>query len=156
MRLILTSSVFGERTPIPSRYTCDGADVSPPLQWQGAPSMTRSFALLCTDPDAPGGTWHHWAVYDLPASVNALDEGVSPQADAPQCLQAVNDFGLRGYGGPCPPKQHAPHHYRFHLLALDVATLGLPDGAYGLDVEKAAAQHILAEAVLTGTYGRHR
>lgn len=156
MSLMLTSSAFGEGATIPSLYTCDGDDVSPPLQWQGAPPRTRSFVLVCSDPDAPAGTWQHWAVYDLPSSVCQLDEGAAPEACAPGCRQAINDFGRCGYGGPCPPKRHAPHHYRFHLMALDVATLGLPEKAPIRDVEKAAAAHILAEAVLTGTYGRSR
>jgi Raf kinase inhibitor-like YbhB/YbcL family protein len=153
MAMILRSAAFGEGSAIPEEYTCDGSDRSPPLTWSSVPEKTRSFALVCTDPDAPHGTFHHWAVFDIPASAKELAAG-SGDADARGMLQARNDFGKRGYGGPCPPRGHDRHRYRFQLLALSAVTLALPDGCDCRAVASAARDHILAEAVLTGTYTR--
>ena len=154
MTLTLTSSAFGHETRIPSRYTCDGDDLSPPLSWRGAPPGSKSLALICSDPDAPMKTWYHWAVFDIPPLVDHLDEGIGRRAHADGMRQALNDFGRFGYGGPCPPKGHGDHHYRFHLLALEIASLALPERAHCRDVERAAAAHILGEALLIGTYSR--
>jgi Raf kinase inhibitor-like YbhB/YbcL family protein len=154
MSLTLTSPAFGQGMRIPARHTCDGRDLSPPLSWSDAPPRARSFALICSDPDAPMKTWYHWAIFDIPATVDQLDEGVAAGARLEGLRQAVTDFGRAGYGGPCPPKGHGEHHYRFHLLALDVTTLGLPEKAHCRDVERTAAPHILGEAVLIGTYSR--
>ena len=99
----LRSSGFRNGTTIPRRFTCDGEDASPPLEWSGAPAGTRSFVLLCDDPDAPVGTWHHWAVYDIPADQTGLTEGVARGAAGKSFKQAINDFRKPGYGGPCPP-----------------------------------------------------
>lgn len=148
----ITSAAFTDGRPIPRRHTCDGGDVSPPLKWSGAPETARSFALLCDDPDAPGGTWRHWAVYDIPATQQELTEGLAPRARG--VLQGVNDFRKRGYGGPCPPHGHGPHRYRFTLLALDADTLGLADGAAWETVARAARARAIAEASLTGIYER--
>jgi Raf kinase inhibitor-like YbhB/YbcL family protein len=126
--------------------------MSPPLQWTSPPIEAKSFALLCDDPDAPGGTWRHWAVYDIPPDETHIGEGLS--ADARGVKQAINDFGRRGYGGPCPPRGHGRHRYRFTLLALDAPTLGLRDGVRCRDVERAARRHVLDEARLTGVYQR--
>jgi len=114
------------------------------------PPGTRSLALVCSDPDAPAGTWHHWAIYDIAADATGLDAGYP--ADAPG--QAVNDFNRVGYGGPCPPKGHGVHRYRFRLMALDVEGLGLGPRPTCADVESAAAPHMLADTVLTGVYSR--
>ena len=154
MTLTLTSTAFADGEPIPEHYSCDGADISPPLAWSGAPDGTRSFALLCDDPDAPGGTWTHWAIFDVAADAGGLREAFPKGARVGRVLQAVTDFGHPGYGGPCPPRGHGTHHYRFRLLALDVESLGLPDHSDFADVAAAAEGHILAEATLTGTYSR--
>jgi len=103
----LVSSAFADGAAIPRRFTCDGENLSPPLQWSGAPAGTRSLVLLCDDPDAPAGTWHHWAVYDLPPTVTELAEGAGQNTKK---KLAFNDFRKAGYGGPCPPHGHGPHH----------------------------------------------
>jgi Raf kinase inhibitor-like YbhB/YbcL family protein len=154
MALTLKSSAFGHEKRIPDRYTCDGVDISPPLSWSGAPPGTQSFALICSDPDAPMKTWYHWAIFNIPSTIDHLDEGVARDARVGPLRQAVTDFGRTGYGGPCPPKGHGDHHYRFQLLALDVASLAMPERAHCHDVERVAASHVLAEAVLVGTYAR--
>ena len=154
MTLTITSSAFADGDPIPELYSCDGADISPPLAWTGVPAGTRSFALLCDDPDAPGGTWTHWAIFDIAADAGGLQEAFPKGARVGRVLQAITDFGRPGYGGPCPPRGHGTHHYRFRLLALDAESLGLPDHAKFADVAEAAEGHILAEATLTGTYIR--
>lgn len=154
MALAITSPAFGHGDEIGRRFTCDGDDVSPPLTWSGVPADTMSLALLCDDPDAPRGTWHHWAIFDIPADVTALPEGYRRQERVGNIRQAVNDFGTVGYGGPCPPPGHGLHHYHFHLLALGIETLGLGESALCVDVAKAAQPHILAEAELVGTYKR--
>ncbi|ADZ69828.1 YbhB/YbcL family Raf kinase inhibitor-like protein [Polymorphum gilvum] len=146
----LTSAAFEDGGTIPRPYTCDGEDLSPPLAWTGAPAGTRSFALVCDDPDAPAGTWHHWAIYDIPAGQAALEEGIDPDVGA----QAVNDFRRRGYGGPCPPRGHSVHHYHFRLYALSTQSLAAPRIATVKQVEALARQHALAEARLTGTSKR--
>ena len=150
----LKSSAFENDAEIPNVYTCDGDDCSPPLAWRDPPADTRSFVLLCDDPDAPGGIWHHWAAYDIPAGVQSLAEGAAQQSKALGFKQAVNDFRRPGYGGPCPPEGHGLHHYHFHLLALSVDRL--PVGAHPTcpDVERAARKHALGEAVLIGVYER--
>jgi Raf kinase inhibitor-like YbhB/YbcL family protein len=99
----LVSSAFADGAAIPRRFACDGENLSPPLQWSGAPEATRSFVLLCDDPDAPAGTWHHWAVYDIPPAVT---EFAVNAAQIAEMKQAVNDFRKVGYGGPCPPHGH--------------------------------------------------
>jgi Raf kinase inhibitor-like YbhB/YbcL family protein len=113
------------RSAIPRRFTCDGEDLSPPLDWSGAPAGTRSFVLLCKDPDAPAGTWHHWAAYDIPAGQTALAAGGAGHAESQGFKQAINDFQRPGYGGPCPPRRHGPHHYHFRMLALSVDRLAI-------------------------------
>lgn len=150
----LTSSAFAAGQPIPSRFSCEGADLSPPLAWSGAPKGTRSFALLCDDPDAPVGTWHHWALFDIPVDTAELAEGYARDAQVGATRQAVNDFGVTGYRGACPPKGHGAHRYHFKLLALDVDKLAIKDGARCKDVEAAAKRHVLARAELIGTYTR--
>jgi hypothetical protein len=149
----LTSVAWMEGKPIPVKYTCDGADVSPPLAWSDAPAGTRSFALICDDPDAPAGTWVHWVIYGLPATATALSEGIATTETLPDgAKQGVNDFRRTGYGGPCPPPG-APHRYYFKLYALD-ATPALKSRATKVELLRAMAGHILAEARLMGTYQR--
>jgi Raf kinase inhibitor-like YbhB/YbcL family protein len=154
--LILTSGAFTAGGGIPSKYTCDGADVSPALAWSGTPSGAIAFALIADDPDAPAGTWVHWVLFNLPANLTALPEGVSKTdqlANLGGALQGRNDFHRVGYGGPCPPPGK-PHRYFFKLYALD-ATLPLKAGATKQDVERAMRGHVLAETSLMGTYTRH-
>lgn len=148
----LISSAFKDRQPIPSVYTCDGKDVSPPLSWSGAPAQTKTFALICDDPDAPAVTWVHWVVWNLPANTFELKEGLpTNQEFSDGTRQGTNDFGRIGYGGPCPPS--GTHRYFFKLYALD-NSLGLKPGAGKTDLETAMKGHILAETKLLGLYKR--
>lgn len=150
--MVLTSAAFMQGKSIPSRFTCDGDDYPPPLAWSRAPRETRSFALVCHDPDAPSGDWYHWAAFDIPADAAGLAESLGPRK-AP-VREAINDFGKSGYGGPCPPEGHGRHHYHFKLYALDVAHLELPASVRCREVERAAKAHALATAELIGTYSR--
>jgi len=135
------------------RYTCDGRDVSPALEWGGVPEGTESIALVMDDPDAPAGVFTHWVIYDLPADITALEEGV-PRTERLKsgAVQGKNDFRKTGYNGPCPPPGK-PHTYRFRVFALD-KKLGLPPGSSKADVMAAMEGHILAQGELTGRYGR--
>ena len=149
----LTSTAFTEGAAIPAKYTCDTRNVSPPLRWGGAPAGTRSLALIVDDPDAPSGTWVHWVLYDVPASVSELPEDLAKsQYVAGGAKQGLNDFRHLGYGGPCPP-HGKPHRYFFKLYALD-ALLDLKPGLTKKDLESALEKHILAHAQLMGTYQR--
>ncbi len=150
--MVLTSAAFTQGKSIPRRFTCDGDDGPPPLAWSGAPRESLSFALVCRDPDAPSGDWYHWAAFDIAAGAAGLGESVGPQK--PPVREAINDFGKRGYGGPCPPKGHGSHHYHFKLYALDIAHIELPAGVRCREVERAAKAHALATAELIGTYSR--
>lgn len=150
----LNSSAFPDGSAISRRYSCDGEDLSPPLDWSGVPVGTRSLVLLCDDPDAPAGTWHHWAAYDIPADRTALEEGAAEHPERQGFKQAINDFRRPGYGGPCPPGGHGPHHYHFRLLALSIDRLAVRKDPSCRDVEREARKHILAEAVLVGVYER--
>lgn len=152
MGLKLTSSAFAEGELIPRQYTCDGRDISPPLSWTGAPAGTKSFALICDDPDAPVGVWDHWVCFNLPPSLAGLPEAVPRTEALPGGgLHGRNSWGKLGYGGPCPPG--GVHRYFFKLYALD-AELNLKAGATKKDVEKAMQGHILAESQLMGRYKR--
>ena len=151
----LSSTAFEDGQPIPRKHTCDGADVSPPLAWTQAPAGTRSFALICDDPDAPVGTWVHWVIYALPAAATDLPEMVLAADTLPGGgRQGLNDFRRVGYGGPCPPPGPA-HRYIFKLYALD-AELPLAPRASKGSLLQAMAGHILAETELMGTYQRGR
>ncbi len=151
--LQVSSTAFSPGETIPKKFTCDGPDVSPQLKWNDPPANTQSIALIMDDPDAPGGTWVHWALYDLAANTRELPEGVAKQEQLSSgARQGRNDFGKIGYGGPCPPPGK-PHRYFFKLYALD-AKLGLKAGATKADVERAMKGHILAQAELIGKYGR--
>jgi Raf kinase inhibitor-like YbhB/YbcL family protein len=147
-QLSLSSGDLAEGQPIPAAHTCDGAERSPALNWAEPPKATRSFALVVDDPDAPGGLFHHWGVYDIPADARSISAG--------QTLgkQALNDFGKPGYGGPCPPKGHGLHHYHFKLFALDVDHLDLGASPKVAEVENAATKRAIAKGELIGTYER--
>lgn len=154
MSLTLTSSAFAAGGHIPSRYTCDGEDRSPPLAWDGVPAGTQSLMLIVDDPDAPDPqaprmTWLHWLLYNLPPDARALPEGVSPAQLPAGTQQGVNDWHRTGYGGPCPPI--GQHRYFHKLYALDCR---LPDlgQARRAAVEQAMQGHVLAQAELIGLY----
>ncbi len=146
--LRLRSPAFDYGQPIPTRYTCDGQDLIPPLTWEGAPAETQSFVLIMEDPDAPRGTWDHWIVYDIPPTVTRVEEGQAPPGKVGR-----NSWGNNAYGGPCPPPGPA-HRYFFRLYALSVPTLGLPEGATKAEVLQAMEGRILAQAEYMGVYGR--
>ena len=156
--LSLTSPAFRDGSAIPTQFTCDGADRSPALTWSGASDGTASYALIVEDPDAPSGTFIHWVLYDVPANVHSLPEGVAKGptvASLGGARQGQTGFkGTPGYGGPCPPKGPA-HHYHFRLFALD-KLLGLAPGASREDVVTAMRGHELARGELVGTYARQR
>lgn len=149
----ISSTAFGPNETIPVEFTCDGANRSPPLQWADVPDGTRSFALVVDDPDAPRGTFRHWGVYDLAADRRQLEAGVGNRQTT-DLSQARNDFGNVGYGGPCPPRGHGPHRYRFRLLALDVAKLEAGAKPTVAQVLGRAEPHVLGSSVLTGKYER--
>ena len=151
----LTSPAFGNEKAIPRRYSGEGEDISPPLSWKDAPRGTKSFALICEDPDAPKGTFHHWAAYDIAPERMELPEAFPLTSTQNGVKQAVNDFGSQGYRGPMPPKGHGPHHYHFRLIAIDTEHLPVGLGATVKEVEAAARAHSLVEAWLTGIYERH-
>ncbi|HYY06674.1 MAG TPA: YbhB/YbcL family Raf kinase inhibitor-like protein [Candidatus Limnocylindria bacterium] len=153
MAFELKSRAFKPGETIPRKHTCDGEDVSPPLAWTDPPAGTKSFALVCDDPDAPAGTWVHWVLYGVPASARSLPEGVPPKATHDDgSRQGTNDFRRTGYGGPCPPRG-APHRYYFRLYALD-AVPELAPGATKAALLKAIGEHTLGQAELMGRYGR--
>jgi len=148
-------AALAEGRPIPEKYTCDGADISPPLKWTNIPQGAKSLALVCDDPDAPAGTWVHWVLYELPPAVTELPEGIpTTETVSNGAKQGVNDFKRIGYGGPCPPRG-GPHRYFFKLYALDLAELGLAN-ADKQGVERAMNGHVLAQTELVGTYQRGR
>lgn len=151
MPLQLTVQGFANGAGIPSLFTCDGENASPALEWAGEPSATQSFALIVDDPDAPHGTWNHWLVWDIPYNVHSIVEGAEP---SPPAKSGTNDFGKRGYGGPCPPRGAGPHRYFFRLYALDAAKLALSPGAKRAALEKALKKHTIAEAGYMGLYER--
>ena len=125
-----------------------------PLRWSDAPAETRSFVLLCEDPDAPAGVWHHWAVCDIPSDWTELAEGIGGKGAKSGLKQAINDFDRLGYAGPCPPHRHGPHHYQFHLLALSVDHLPVRGKPSCQEVEREARRRAIAEATLVGLYER--
>ncbi len=148
----LESPAFDHGGRIPRKYTCDGEEISPPLEWSGAPAGTRSFALICDDPDAPMGTWVHWVLYDLPSDTSSLPEGLPNQREFSNGAKSgKNSWGKYGYGGPCPPS--GVHRYFFRLYALDTK-LGLEPGAGAGRLRRAMEGHVLAKAELMGKYGR--
>ncbi len=153
MAFSLKSNAFSETGMLPTKYTSDGADVSPQLMWSEAPFNTKSFALIMDDPDKKSGMWVHWVLYDLPAAILELSEGVPClETLAHGGKQGSNDYKRIGYSGPNPPKG-APHRYFFKLYALD-CLLNLEPRASKQDVEQAMQGHILAECQLMGRYGR--
>jgi Raf kinase inhibitor-like YbhB/YbcL family protein len=158
LALRLFSSAFSDNGEIPSRYTCEGQDVSPPLAWSGAPGQTKSFALIVDDPDAPDPKaprtiWVHWVLYNLPPITSSLPEAVAAEQLPAGTLSGVNDWKRTGYGGPCPPVGR--HRYFHKLYALDVE---LPDlhNPSKARLEQAMAGHVVDQAQLVGTYERRK
>lgn len=148
----LKSTAFVHGGKIPGRYTCDGQNISPPLEWRNTPTGTESLAIICDDPDAPGGTWVHWVYYDIPAGETQLPEQVcAEERPATGGCQGINDFRQVGYGGPCPPG--GVHRYYFKIFALD-AKLNLPAGTTKPQLLKAMNGHILNRAELIAVYSR--
>jgi Raf kinase inhibitor-like YbhB/YbcL family protein len=143
----LESSAFENAQAIPSRHTCEGEDLSPPLHWTNVPEATRSLAIVVDDPDAPAGVFTHWIAWRLDPSVGGLGEGERAPSEG------QNDFGTLGYRGPCPPPGHGRHRYLFRLYALDVE-LELGAGATKAGLEQAIEGHVLTTADLVGTYER--
>jgi hypothetical protein len=150
--LKLTSSSFEADGDIPTKYSCDGANVSPALAWTDAPAATRGFALIMDDPDTPKGAVTHWLIYDLPVGARSLPEGVPTSKKlADGSMQGKNVRGKSGYTGPCPEKGGPAHHYFFKLYALDAKT-NLKPNAKKEEVEAAMKGHILAKAELIGRF----
>ncbi len=151
LRMVSPAWKHGER--IPTRYTGDGEDVSPPLVIDGVPAGTAAFALLCDDPDAPGGTWVHWVLYDVPGNATGLPEGIRPEARLTDgSCQGRNGWNRIGYRGPSPPRGR-PHRYIFRLYALREPLKAKPGLSAG-EVEKAARERAIESATFMGTYGR--
>ena len=157
MPLALSSSAFADQGEIPSHYTCEGQDVSPPLRWSGVPANAKSLVLIVDDPDAPDPraprtTWVHWVLYNLPPSVDGLPEGITAAAQLPAgTLDGCNDWKRTGYGGPCPPVGR--HRYFHKLYALDAVLPDMHEPNKGL-VEQAMSGHVIDQAQLVGTYER--
>jgi Raf kinase inhibitor-like YbhB/YbcL family protein len=152
MEIKITSAAFNEGQLIPRQYTCDGMNLSPPLEWIGVPKNAMTLAIICDDPDAPSGTWVHWMLYNLPAERIGLIENVPPTEKVPGGgVQGTNDFRKIGYGGPCPPR--GTHRYFFKIYALD-GELSLKAGVTKAELLKAMEGHTLAQGQLMGTYSR--
>lgn len=150
----LRSPTINGGGPIPERYTGDGVNVSPPLEWSDPPPDTKSLALIVEDPDAPGGTFRHWGVYNIDADERQLPEGAGGATRSKRFDATINDFGEPGYGGPRPPKGHGPHRYYFKLVALDVDELKLPPSAHVVDLWSAVQGHVVGQTELVATYSR--
>jgi Raf kinase inhibitor-like YbhB/YbcL family protein len=158
MAFQIESPAFDEAKRIPQRYAKDGGNISPPLRWTDAPAGTKDFVLICDDPDAPTRSpFVHWVAYNIPAGVNALPEQVpqKPDIQSPiRFVQGKNSFGDVGYDGPMPPEGDRPHHYHFHLYALDSQISIKPGSADKDKIIKSMKGHVLAEAEIVGTYQR--
>ena len=149
MAFQIFSSAFAEGGWIPDLHACQGADVSPPLEWMGEPPETRSFALIVDDPDAPSGNWNHWLLFDIAAQTHNLPQGFKVSRLG---VSGKNSWGKEGYNGPCPPKGNGPHRYFFRLFALELKILGLSGGAAREAIERAMNGHIIAETQYMGRY----
>jgi len=152
MEIKINSPAFEDGGMIPSKFTCDGPDVSPALEWESVPENAKTLAIICDDPDAPMGTWVHWVIFNIPAGLGGLEEDVPADEVLPSgAIQGKNDFRRIGYGGPCPPS--GTHRYFFKICALDTE-LDLKPGATKSQVLEAMESHILAQGELMGRYSR--
>jgi Raf kinase inhibitor-like YbhB/YbcL family protein len=149
--LRVSSPAFADGGRIPVLHTCDGGNISPALEWTAPPANTRSLAVIMDDPDARG--WVHWVLFDLPADVRSLPEGIPPSAPHPAGgVYGKGNAGI-GYVGPCPPEHGGPHRYSFRVYALD-SRLDLPSGASKAEVKRAMRGHVLSSGELVGMYSR--
>lgn len=148
MAFQVISSAFEDGGAIPAVYSCDGQDRSPALSWHDVPAGTQSFVLIVDDPDAPGGRFTHWVLFDIPADVRSLTENESATG-----IQGINDFQTAGYNGPCPPPGGSEHRYLFTLYALDIPSIELSQRATRREVESALQGHVLGQAQISGRYG---
>lgn len=152
MEIKIKSLAFEDGGMIPGKFTCDGLDVSPALEWESVPENAKTLAIICDDPDAPMGTWVHWVVFNIPVDLGGLEEDVPADEVLPTgAIQGKNDFRRIGYGGPCPPG--GTHRYFFKIYALDTE-LDLSPGATKSQVLEAMEGHILAHGELMGRYSR--
>lgn len=155
--LAFTSTPFGSEDSIPTQYTCEGEDVSPALEWTDVPDNADTLTLIVDDPDAPGQTFTHWVLFNVPGNATSLPGDLEVDAEFahadPVPREGANDFGDAGYGGPCPPPGDGPHRYFFRLYALDT-TLDLEQGTTKDRVIEAMNDHVVAETTLMGTYQR--
>ena len=154
MTLTLRSTAFTNGGEIPSKYTCEGEDIAPPLEWEGVPEKTRSLVLIIDDPDAPDPkaprmTWVHWVLYNIPPDTGGLPEGVTSVGLPPETEEGLNDWKRTGYGGPCPPVGR--HRYFHKLYALDTILKGM-DMPTKTQIETAMRGHVIAKTELVGTY----
>jgi Raf kinase inhibitor-like YbhB/YbcL family protein len=152
-KINITSSAFGDGETMPDRYTCSGENLSPPLAWSGVSEKVKAIAVICVDNDSPSGSFTHWMVYDLPASVTSLPEGLPDTPDLKNGgIQGLNSFDQIGYSGPCPPPG-SPHRYFFRVIGLDANT-GLESGAGSTQLLGAIRGHIVQEGQFVGLFGR--
>ncbi|AEG18781.1 YbhB/YbcL family Raf kinase inhibitor-like protein [Methanobacterium paludis] len=152
MVIKVKSTVFGEGNPIPKRYTCDGLNVSPPLEMSGVQESAKSLAIICEDPDAPSGVWTHWVIFNIPPESKTLPEGVEmDELLEDGSKQGLNDSGMVGYSGPCPPG--GTHRYYFRVYALD-SKLDLPPRISKQELLNAMEGHVLDKGQLMGLYSR--
>jgi Raf kinase inhibitor-like YbhB/YbcL family protein len=142
---------FENGATIPVEMTCEGGDVAPAVSWSGEPAGTKSFALIMDDPDAPGGTWTHWLLWDIPSDRHRIENGFRPGVFG---VSGKNDFGREGYGGPCPPRGHGAHRYFFRVYALNVPRIEVKPGAKRAAVDPAIHRCLMAEASHMGRFGR--
>ena len=150
MEIKLTSTAFENNNMIPSKYTCDGENISPLLKWEKGYEGTKSFALICDDPDAPMGTWVHWVLYNIPPDITELQENIPPDDTLSNgAIHGITDFKRLGYGGPCPPG--GTHRYFFKIYALDIE-LDLQSGATKEELLDIIEGHILGKGQLIGKY----
>jgi len=147
----LTSAAFTDKSELPSKYTCDGGSISPPIQWEEVPSGTKSFVLIYDDPDTVSGTWDHWILYNIPATTTSISEAAKALPEGTQV--GLNSWPKEGYGAPCPPHGTGTHRYIFHLYALN-SSLNLPDKANRKQVSDAMKNNIIDKATLVGLYKR--
>ena len=145
------STAFDDGGLIPLRHSKEGENLAPAIEWAEPPSGTRSYVLLCEDPDAPSGTFTHWMIWDIPADVTSIAEGFKPGSIG---ISGTNDFGEEGYGGPLPPAGHGPHRYIFKVYALDMKRIPLPHGAHRNEFERALWGHVIEETSVMGKYER--